>query len=286
MARLASTLCIVALRALATPVYFSNILPRLDSTGAILDAHDGVILRDRSSGLFLYYGMAYGPCKETPGWGCEGMWVPPHCGFLLNHSISLYTSPDLAPNGSWTFVRDILPKGSRPDAVYFRPQVVFNAHTSTWVLWVNAVPLKDGIADYSVATYVVATADRPDSQFTVVANSTATRYGGGLGDLALFVDPRDGAGYVAYAAWGAALHSVSIERLTDDFLASAAVARNDSALSSGPIGPSMQEAPLLFERGGTYYLTAGHTCCFCPEGAASLVWSAPTPLGPWTERVR
>lgn len=229
--------------------------------------------------------FADGPCKETRGWGCEGMWFEPHCGFLLNHSISLFTSPDLSPNGSWTFVRDILPAGGgRPDAVYFRPQVVFNPRTSMWVLWVNAVPLKDGIADYSLSTYVVATAIRPDAQFTVVRNSSTLRYGGGLGDLCLFVDPTDQHGYIAYAAWDTSLHSVSIERLTDDFLDSEAV--GNASLSSGPIGPSMQEAPLLFESRGTYFLSAGHTCCFCPEGAASHVWSAPTPLGPWSEQVR
>jgi hypothetical protein len=213
------------------------------------------------------------------------MWFAPHCGFQLNHSISLFTSPNLSQNGSWAFIRDILPVGGgRPEAVYFRPQVIFNPRTGLWVLWVNAVPLKDGIADYSASTYVVAVAPMLDAQFTVVRNATQTRYGGGLGDLSLFVDQADEAGYVAYAAWDAAVHSVSIERLTPDFLESAAVGPNASALSSGPIGPSMQEAPLLFERGGHYYLTAGHVCCFCPEGADSRVWSAPAPLGPWTEQ--
>ncbi len=43
-----------------------------------------------------------------------------------------------------------------------------------------------------------------------------------------------------------------------------------------------QEAPLLFSRGGVYYLLFGHTCCFCTPGAAATAWTAPHPLGPWT----
>merc|ERR1712146_658312 len=50
----------------------------------------------------------------------------------------------------------------------------------------------------------------------------------------------------------------------------------------GPISPESHEAPMLFRRGATYYLLFGHTCCFCDGGAGSQVYTAPHPLGPWT----
>lgn len=61
-------------------VTISNILPRRDTTGAIIDAHDGNVLFDSASGQYLYYAAGYGSCQEPPGlngcasW-CDGWWV-------------------------------------------------------------------------------------------------------------------------------------------------------------------------------------------------------------------
>ena len=56
-----------------------------------------------------------------------------------------------------------------------------------------------------------------------------------------------------------------------------------SQSSSGQITPSRNEAPILFERKGTYYLMYGPICCFCHQGSGIEVWSASHPLGPWTD---
>jgi len=232
-------------------------------------------------GLFYWYAMGYGPCAVDRADGCAGMFRAPHCGFSLNHSVNLFTSPDLA---AWTFVGDVFPPAARPRNVYFRPQVVYNAATHRYVLWVNAVPAGPlGVPDYFAATFAVATAAEPAGPFALVTAAAPTRFAGGVGDVALLVDPADGAGYVAYAAWGAGVHAVTVERLAPDFLSSAAAgAGGDPAASAGVVTPDMFEAPLLWERRGFYYLSAGPVCCFCAAGAASLVWSAPHPLGPWT----
>ena len=71
-----------------------------------------------------------------------------------------------------------------------------------------------------------------------------------------------------------------MERLTPDFTDSA-WATEGAAASSGPVGPPMQEAPMLLARGGVYYLVFGVVCCFCRAGANAAVHTAPTPLGPW-----
>ena len=49
--------------------------------------------------------------------------------------------------------------------------------------------------------------------------------------------------------------------------------------SSGQITPSRNEAPILFERKGTYYLMFGPICCFCHQGSGIEVWTALHLLG-------
>ena len=43
--------------------------------------------------------------------------------------------------------------------------------------------------------------------------------------------------------------------------------------SSGQITPSKKEAPILFERKGTYYLMFGHICCFCEQGSGKQIFN-------------
>lgn len=262
-------------------VSISNVAPRRDASGVLMDLHDGVILE--VNGTFFYWGMSYGPCNITAD-GCAGLWLPPHCGYRTDHNLSLYVSEDLV---SWRFALDALPMAERPVSVYYRPQVVYNARSGLFVLWINRVDFWNATEDpdYFNATYLVATTASPLAPFVVARASAATRYGGlGVGDVSLFVDAADGGGYVAYAAWLAGVHGVSVERLAPDFLSS--LGATNATLSSGVITPSFYEAPLLFERGGVYYLVAGPTCCFCREGAASRVWTAPSPLGPFADSAR
>ena len=249
----------------------SNTLPRRDASGALMDLHDGAI--HHINGTYYYWGMQYGLCNITKS-GCDGLWYPPHCGYRTNHNVSLYSSPDLV---TWNFVLDALPMESRPLRVYYRPQVVFNPRTNLYVLWINMVNFWPGTQDpnYGDATYLVATTPSPHLPFSVVG-SAAVKFGAlGVGDLSLFVDPLDGEGYIAYGAWAASVHAVSVEKLSFDYLSS-------TNASSGVITPPFYEAPLLFHRSSSYYLTTGPTCCFCAEGAPSLVYTAPSPLGPWT----
>ena len=258
------------------PVTISNVQPRRDASGGLMDLHDGVILS--VNGTFFYWGMAYGLCNVTKS-GCDGLWYPPHCGYRTNHNLSLYSSPDLM---TWTYILDALPMPLRPTAVYYRPQVVFNPRTRLFVLWINLVNLWPGTEDpnYGNSTYLVGTTASPYLPFAVVGPAATLRGSLGVGDLALFVDPADGQGYVAYAAWATPIHAVSVERLAPDFLSSALD-------NSGAVTPSMYEAPLLFARASrgawTYYLLSGPTCCFCAEGAPSRVFTAASPLGPYTD---
>lgn len=112
--------------------------------------------------------------------------------------------------GTWTLLREAR-DDTWPDVVYFRVHVVFNAHTGNYVLWVNLN--KGGGGDYAVGT-----SRSPEGPFTFVHAITLERPSGG--DFDILVDD-DGAGYIIYTETRG--HTMAVEKLTADFLASAAV---------------------------------------------------------------
>lgn len=42
----------------------------------------------------------------------------------------------------------------------------------------------------------------------------------------------------------------------------------------------------MIERLGTYYALFGHCCCFCYQGSGMFVFTAPHPMGPWTQQLQ
>jgi hypothetical protein len=95
------------------------------------------------------------------------------------------------------------------------------------------------------------------------------------GDEGIFVDD-DGSAYIIYTTLSKG-HSISIERLSANFTVSTLV-------SSGIFGDSFVEAPALFKRGSIYYATFGSCCCYCESGSEVHVYTAASPLGPYTKR--
>jgi hypothetical protein len=53
---------------------------------------------------------------------------------------------------------------------------------------------------------------------------------------------------------------------------------------SGFFGQSFVEAPAIFKRSGVYYAVFGSCCCYCQSGSPVIVYTAPSPLGPYTQR--
>jgi hypothetical protein len=93
-----------------------------------------------------------------------------------------------------------------------------------------------------------------------------------VSDWAWFVDPADQKGYIIYSA----NFQIHVEQLSDDFLSVRGAPLNYT------FAEYFVEAPHLFERAGIYYALFGWCCCFCKQGSAVIVHSAPHPLGPWT----
>lgn len=220
----------------------SNVQPRLDVKGQIVDAHGGCL--QFFNGLFYLYGNALGTNKNDTFTNCP---------------FSVYSSPNLA---DWklegTLLKD-MPKG-----FYYRPYVVFNPKTKKYVLWYNWYKTlwkgQDG----------VAVSDSPTGPFTIV-NQKAHLGGTSPGDGSLFVDD-DGTGYYVYTDIDNH-YALTIERLTPDFL-------DTSGERSGFIGYGI-EAPVLFRRNDLYYILCSTLCASCPQGSQVGVQMANSPMGPF-----
>jgi beta-xylosidase len=245
-----------------------------------MDIHDGNVIQYEKGGLYYYYGVGYGDCHVPLDFGCAGEFLLSDCGFRENHTINLYTSPDLS---HWTFVRDILPwNDGRPRGIYYRPKVVYNQYTQLYVLWVNRVQRSGphGAPDFLNASYVVATSKTPDGQFNITRVEVQTLTDSSPGDFALLVDDdseKTPSAYIVYDGLGN-LDRIQIEQLTPDFTATLG-----KAATTGPLTSIFNEAPILFKRHGYYYFLFGSSCCFCTEGSNSRVFVSTHPLGPWTD---
>ena len=226
-------------------VTINNIEPRRDVAGEIIDAHGGCL--QFFNGRFYLYGTAFGTNENSMARNCP---------------FRVYSSPDLE---RWTYEGELLKE--RPDGVYFRPSLIFNAKTRKYVLWYNwFAKLWDG-------QVAVAVSDTPVGPFKIV-NPDVHVLGSRPGDGSLFMDD-DGAGYYIFTALGEG-YAVRVERLTPDFL-------NVSGESS-PILVKGGEAPVLFRRNNLYYALCGPLCPDCLNGSVVQVLTASSPLGPYTPR--
>lgn len=99
----------------AKEITISNVEPRLDTNGNIINAHDGIMQQWHEDGNFYWYAMGYAMCSEPKGLnGCAdyGPGINDSCGFNWNHTVNLYISPDLS-SGSWEFMGNVLPAENR-----------------------------------------------------------------------------------------------------------------------------------------------------------------------------
>jgi hypothetical protein len=247
-------------------VNISNSLPRQDINGNILDAHDSKLFLHE--GIFHWFAASYGDCQEPEGnSGCSPTTIGA-CGFQTNHNVTLFTSVDLV---TWTNEGVVFSAlGNLPEeSVIFAPKTVFNPNTGMFVMWYNYI-----VGDFDHSFYGVATSPTAQGPFTVQVSDVSTLRYDDNGDQNLFVDA-DGTGYLIYTSIALG-HSISIERMTSDFLGT-----EGESGSSGPIGDSFVEAPVMFKRNDVYFASFGSCCCYCEEGSELTVYASSSPLGPY-----
>jgi hypothetical protein len=268
-------LCLLTLRlAYSKLVTFSNTAPRLDTGGAILNAHDGTTRRYSPNAPFFYHAIGYPACNETGAInGCNS------CIFSRNNSIDVWSSPDLS-SGSWSKVYTAYPNPAAafPQCTYFRSQVIYSAATQRYVLWVNAVGCVAATCPGGKCLdYATATAPAPEGPFTFAGMAQPASLPSALGDFALLADS-DGTAYavLCHLLHGAGPRDMYVLPLTADFLHFQDV--------PGVLlpGPKLVEAPAFFRQGATYTVLLGGCTCMGLWGGGVAALTAPHPLGPWT----
>lgn len=255
-------------------VSISNVVPRRVGApgGAVVGAQDGNLISVPAAqgGGFALLGISYGDC---PFQSCKNT-SEGACGFGPS-TINLWRSPSLGQN-DWSEPVELLPLPHRPDATTFRPHLIWCPATLQWVLWLRWL-YGEGQISQQNTTYLTATSTQLGGPYTVAVLNT-TMYWPNSADYNLFLDT-DGAGYIAHTARSTGTRIV-VERLTTDFTGSAGA--TDPSARSDLIGPGGTEAPALFRVGSTYYLSFAQLCCYCTGGAATQVYAAQQPLGPYT----
>ena len=262
-----------------TKVRLSNThLPR-DTDGNLLVTGETSVLQptagDGEDTNYYMYVNDWGNCSNFPGidtcssvGGCASCArrSPQNCIYDTTHVVQAYRTPDFS---TFYNLGVVLPLSARHPGYLFRPHVVYNRKTATYVMW-----FEDHSTNTSIhGMYHVATSKAPGGPFAVVSSNVSMPFGPypvmHVGDFDLFVDD-DGEAYHVRTGF-------SVVRLRQDYLAPMEVV---SSLTT----PKPSEAPTMFKRKGTYYIMAGTSCCACPGGSNLFVFTAPSPRGPWSAR--
>jgi hypothetical protein len=216
-------------------------------------------------GLYYLYGTSYN-CGYQ--WGVGGA---PCCGFKT------YSSPDLV---HWTDRGPLFDASTTTwqtrcnGSTYgcYRPHVIYNEKTHLYVLWINVYDNRVG--------FRVFTSPDPIGPFfevaipTLAINSSADSAGLNNGDHDLFVDD-DGTAYLAFTDWKTG-GRIAIERLNETY-------QSGTGDYIAGVTPGNTEAPALFKRRGTYYVTYSDPNCGYCGGTGTSYRTATSPLGPWSE---
>ena len=306
------TMATMAATVMATVVEIDNARPRRDRHGNILNAHDGTLFQHPLSRRYYLVGTSYTHCfmnSSTERFGATGKHFPnnplsipfaPACGFT-NNDLALYSNEGPGNDG-WTLENpSLLPADQRPNGVYFRPKMLYNALTGLFVLWFNFValtlddhkycaanvswPMMNFTSPFCNCTLGTATARSVDGPFSLsklpiaMGTSALQQYPGHLhGDFALFEDTHHAQAYIVYNTYdkGIATSRNAVDLLSPDY-------QTSTMQTSGYIEDDCHgaEAQAMVRRRGTYYVVSGRGCCFCPQGSSAMVHTAASPLGPY-----
>lgn len=262
----------LSMKVSARSVRIYNDWPHYDVNNNIMDAHDSKLFYHAPAGLFYWYAASYGSCAEPSGSnGCANTTVG-SCGFRTDHTVTLFTSRELLQWTNQGVVFHIANSGLPTNSVLFAPKTIYHAAQNQFVLWFNYI-----VGSFSNSYYAVATSPTATGPFKLVNMRVSTLQFDDVGDFNLFID-NDGRGYVIYTSISHN-HAISIEQLTDDFTETLG-----ASASSGFFGAANSEAPMMFRRGSIYYAVFGSTCCYCEGGSVVTVYTATSPLGPYTNR--
>lgn len=186
----------------------------------------------------------------------------------------------------WHSLGTLISNHDKQPGIVFVPRVVFSQAHRRYVMWFENYNQSHGPPDphHPVPTkglYAVAVSDHPAGPFTVIrdgpGNAAKFACSGTQGDFDLFTD-RDGTAYLIVTYYS----HFCIEELNPSATGgtgkTTTIVAQDTLIKGHPDG---DEAPAMFRRGDTYYVTYASGCCGCKGGSVTWAWSASHPLGPW-----
>ena len=244
----------------------SNIRLPVDTNGnEIVTGEASVLKRDS---LYYFYFNDWGDCpgidccNSTEGCAscCFNENPIKNCSnpYLNDHVVRAYATDFVR----WIDLGIVLSLENRLPGIEFRPCVVYNALTDTYVMWYeDRAPGEIG--------YAVATSKDPAGPFQTIRTNVTMPGDGKIGDFNIFVDD-DGCAYHVRTGFDLVLldeNYTGPERWIASF---------------DP--PKRSEGPTMFKRSGVYYITAGTDCCACLGGSSIYIYRSDALEGPWDFR--
>lgn len=227
----------------AATVSFSLGAARTDQNGNVLQLH--------GLGIVKVGGTWYGFGEDKTGESSSNDYF---------QDVPCYSSTDLL---NWTYHGVALAKQSSgdlgPNRIVERPKVIYNASTSTYVMWMHI-----DNTSYSEAKVGVATSSTPCGPYSY--RGSFQPLGFQSRDMGLFQDT-DG---TAYLLSEDRANGLRIDKLSSDYL----------SVSSSVALVADYEAPAMVRIGGTYYLLGSHLSGWSPND--NVYATATSPGGPWS----
>ena len=128
-----------------------NPMPLYNSSGQVMNVHDGDVRQWKPGGPFYYYGMRYDRCHYQ-------FCAQKNCSHLKDHTVLIWRSDTLA-NCSWTLVGEALgPAALKVLGNFYRPHVQYNPTTQRYVMVLNG----NGLGNYK---NFAATSPSPEGPF-------------------------------------------------------------------------------------------------------------------------
>jgi hypothetical protein len=255
----------------------SNVVPRRDTTGAIVNAHAGGIYNFSST--FYLIGEHYKNCphagenktKDPLAFGdCE------MCGHT-GTSFALYTSDDL---NAWTLnTTNVIPNPpGGTNANLYTPVFAYNAKHSYYVMLFQCT---GGCTDGQLQVSTAASPAGPFIPKGAVLPNNDSRSGSSQGGIWVDDSSPHQTGYLIFNSIGNEANKGQwIVELDDTYLR---MTNRSAQIVAGAVGSEagFLEGGGIFRRGDLYYFMAGSGCCYCAGGGGAMVFVAPHPLGPW-----
>ena len=237
-----------------------------DSTGTIINSHDGNLVQDHLSGAFYLYGISFpDSCTLAEYDNCVSAGS---CMAGSELKVTAYRSVDLV---SWDLASGDLGVKLFGD----QANVIYNARTGKYVaIYRGPISKLQGVP--------VAVADGPVGPFTQLPIISTANSGGDFvgSEAAWFVDTKGNA-FVMYNSQGPAGTFYPAKQCLIELDATWTKSTGRKSCWVPPDGFGL-EGGALWEEDGTYLWSAGSPCCNCEEGSDDRTYFTKDPMGNWT----